>query len=68
MIPFLLNTSCRFLDQNDLNKKYTLALERMDKTNYQTKIEYLENIIQFIKSNNYQGAKLIDIANLYCKK
>ncbi len=57
-----------FLDQNDLDKKYSQALERMDKFNYQTKIENLENILQFIKSNGYEGTKLINIANLYYEK
>ena len=57
-----------FLDQSDLNNKYNLALERMDKTDFSTKIKYLENVIGFIKDNGYQGVKLIDIANLYYKK
>ena len=53
-----------FLDQNDLDNKYSLALERMDKS-YQNKIQNLENILEFIVSNGYKGVKLIDIAKLY---
>ena len=53
-----------FLDQNDLDKKYTLALERMDE-NYKNKIENLENMLEFIVSHGYKGVKLIDIAKLY---
>mgnify|MGYP001189345813 CR=1 FL=1 len=56
-----------FLDQNDLNKNYTLALERMDKS-YESKISNLENMFHFITSHGYQGVKLIDIAKLYQKK
>ena len=56
-----------FLDQNDLDNKYTLALERMDK-NYKYKIENLENMLQFIQGHGYKGVKLIDIAKLYLKK
>ena len=53
-----------FLDQSDLNNKYTLALERMDK-NYKYKINNLEDMLYFIKSHGYKGEKLIDIAKLY---
>tara|TARA_B110000259_G_C13992955_1_gene393261 strand:+ start:499 stop:1440 length:942 start_codon:yes stop_codon:yes gene_type:complete len=53
-----------FLDQNDLDKKYTLALERMNE-NYKNKIENLENMLEFIVSHGYKGVKLIDIAKLY---
>ena len=53
-----------FLDQNDLDNKYTLALERMD-VNYKNKIENLENMLEFIVSHGYKGVKLIDIAKLY---
>lgn len=53
-----------FLDQNDLDDNYTLALERMD-TNYKSKIENLENMLKFIVSQGYKGVKLIDIAKLY---
>ncbi len=56
-----------FLDQNDLDKKYTLALERMDKT-YKDKIANLENMLEFIVSDGYKGVKLIDIAKLYQRK
>jgi len=53
-----------FLDQNDLDNKYSLALERMDKS-YKHKIENLENMLEYIISHDYKGAKLIDIAKLY---
>jgi len=53
-----------FLDQNDLNNKYTQALARMDKS-YENKIENLENMLEFITSHGYKGVKLIDIAKLY---
>ena len=53
-----------FLDQNDLDNKYSLALERMDKS-YKHKIENLENMLDYIISHDYKGAKLIDIAKLY---
>jgi peptidoglycan/xylan/chitin deacetylase (PgdA/CDA1 family) len=53
-----------FLDQNDLNSKYSLALERMDKS-YSQKIENLENMLEYIVKHDYKGAKLIDIAKLY---
>ena len=53
-----------FLDQNDLDKKYTIALERMNE-NYKNKIENLENMLEFIVSHGYKGVKLIDIAKLY---
>ena len=53
-----------FLDQNDLDNKYSLALERMDKS-YTHKIENLENMLEYIISHDYKGAKLIDIAKLY---
>ena len=53
-----------FLDQNDLNSKYSLALERMDKS-YSQKIENLENMLGYIVKHDYKGAKLIDIAKLY---
>ena len=53
-----------FLDQSDLNNKYTLALERMDK-DYNYKIDNLENMLHFIKNHGYKGEKLINIANLY---
>ena len=56
-----------FLDQNDLDNNYTLALERMDKS-YENKIKNLENMLHFIKSHGYKGAKLIDIAELYWNK
>ncbi len=56
-----------FLDQNDLDKRYTLALERMDKS-YESKIENLENMLRFILAQGYKGAKLIDIAKLYYQK
>ena len=56
-----------FLDQNDLDSNYTLALERMDES-YEKKIENLENMLHFIKSHGYVGAKLIDIAQLYRKQ
>tara|TARA_B110001452_G_scaffold264830_1_gene268507 strand:- start:1777 stop:2721 length:945 start_codon:yes stop_codon:yes gene_type:complete len=56
-----------FLDQNDLDKKYTLALERMDKS-YKEKIENLENMLEFILSDGYKGVKLIDIAKLHRNK
>jgi len=53
-----------FLDQNDLDNKYSLALERMDKS-YKHKIENLENMLEYIISHDYKGSKLIDIAKLY---
>lgn len=53
-----------FLDKYDLDKKYTIALERMD-TNYENKINNLEDIFQFIISHGYKGVKLIDIAKIY---
>ena len=56
-----------FLDQNDLDNKYTLALERMDKS-YKNKIENLENMLNFIKEQGYEGVKLIDIAKQYTNK
>ena len=56
-----------FLDQKDLDKNYTLALERMDKS-YESKIENLENMFQFIISHGYKGVKLIDIAKSYHNK
>ena len=56
-----------FLDQNDLDNKYTLALERMDKS-YKNKIENLENMLNFIIEQGYKGVKLIDIAKQYSSK
>ncbi len=56
-----------FLDQNDLDNKYTLALERMDKS-YQNKIENLENMLNFITEQGYKGVKLIDIAKQHINK
>ena len=53
-----------FLDQNDLDNKYSLALERMDKS-YNDKIKNLENMLEYIVMHGYKGAKLIDIAKLY---
>ena len=53
-----------FLDHNDLDNKYTQALARMDKS-YKNKIENLENMLEFITSNGYEGVKVIDIAKLY---
>ena len=53
-----------FLDHNDLDNKYTQALARMDKS-YKNKIENLENMLEFITSQGYEGVKLIDIAKLY---
>ena len=54
-----------FLDEKDLDKRYSLALERMNKIDYQEKIDNLENILQFIISDGYKGVKLIDIARSY---
>ena len=48
-----------------MSSNYSLALERMDKVNYQDKINILEDIIKFIISNGYEGKKLIDIAKFY---
>ena len=56
-----------FLDQKDLDGRYTLALERMDKS-YESKIENLENMLNFIIAQGYKGSKLIDIAKLYYQK
>jgi peptidoglycan/xylan/chitin deacetylase (PgdA/CDA1 family) len=56
-----------FLDQKDLDDRYTLALERMDKS-YESKIENLENMLNFIIAQGYKGSKLIDIAKLYYQK
>ena len=56
-----------FLDQKDLDSRYTLALERMDKS-YESKIENLENMLNFIIAQGYKGSKLIDIAKLYYQK
>ena len=46
-------------------KRYSLALERMNKIDYQEKINNLENILQYIISSGYKGVKLIDIAKNY---
>ena len=54
-----------FLDEKDLDKRYSLALERMNKISYKEKIENLENILQFITSDGYKGVKLLDIARGY---
>ena len=54
-----------FLDETDMSSNYSLAIERMDKINYQDKINILEDVIKFIISNGYEGRKLIDIAKLY---
>ena len=54
-----------FLDETDMSSNYSLALERMDKINYQDKINILEDVIKFIISNGYEGKKLIDIAKFY---
>jgi peptidoglycan/xylan/chitin deacetylase (PgdA/CDA1 family) len=54
-----------FLDKKDLDKRYTLALERMNKFDYKEKINNLEDILAYIISNDYKGVKLIDIAKSY---
>ena len=54
-----------FLDEKDLDKRYSLALERMNKIQYKEKINNLENILQYIISNGYKGVRLVDIAKNY---
>ena len=54
-----------FLDEKDLDKRYSLALERMNKIEYKEKINNLENILQYIISNGYKGVRLVDIAKNY---
>jgi len=54
-----------FLDKKDLDSRYTLALERMNKFDYDEKINNLEDVLAYITSNNYKGVKLIDIAKSY---
>ncbi len=54
-----------FLDNQDLDPRFNLALERMDKINHQTKIKNLETVLELIISNGYKGMKLIDLAKRY---
>ena len=54
-----------FLDEKDLDSRYSLALERMNKIDYKEKINNLENILQYIITNGYKGVRLVDIAKNY---
>lgn len=53
------------LDNKDLDSRYNLALERMDGTNYKIKMKNLENILELITSEGFEGKKLIDIAKYF---
>ena len=61
---FFLIHPADFLDKNDLDSSYSLALERMDKENYDSKLNNLSDVFSLILSHGYKGKKLIDIANM----
>lgn len=54
-----------FLDENDMNGKYKLALERMKQISFEKKIYYLQDVLEYIINNGYRGVKLIEIAKYY---
>ena len=47
-----------------MDPNYSLALERMDKENYKSKLNNLEDVLNLILSNGYKGKKLIELANI----
>ena len=61
---FFLIHPADFLDKEDMDSNYSLALERMDKENYTSKLNNLEDVLNLILSNGYKGKKLIEVANI----
>ena len=61
---FFLIHPADFLDKDDMDSNYSLALERMDKGNYKNKLDNLEDVLNLIISKGYKPKKLIEIANI----
>tara|TARA_Y100000590_G_C15695763_1_gene1005042 strand:- start:1020 stop:1958 length:939 start_codon:yes stop_codon:yes gene_type:complete len=54
-----------FLDSDDLDNRYSLSLERMQKYKAAEKISYLEDVFNLIIQSGYKGEKIKNIAKSY---